>query len=156
MVLTINANYTFWTPISFWNFLRGYDCTILASEGEGYDCKIVGRETPENGTEATVLEFFNFSEKSFLKSAIKSKNLVYMGLEKFFGNSFRRVVAERVQESEGGGKFLVSTRYKGIFSASGEWARLHDCGLKGGGGKIARSPTKSNPGIPGPVPSSFS
>ena len=35
----------------------GVDCTILASGGR-FDCKIFGREAPENGAEGAVLEKF--------------------------------------------------------------------------------------------------
>ena len=60
-----------------------------ALRGEGVELQIFGREAPENGAEGAVLEnFSDFSEKLFLRNAIKLKISIY-GV-KFFLFSFRK------------------------------------------------------------------
>ena len=62
-------------PFTLRYFLRGVTRTILASGGE-VNCKVFGRETPQQVAEGASLDNFgDFSQKLCLKNATKSKNL---------------------------------------------------------------------------------
>ena len=80
-------------PFTFRYFLRGVTRTILASGGE-VNCKVFGRETPQQVAEGASLDNFgDFSQKLCLKMQQKAKIWIYK-VKSFSLKFFREVIEE--------------------------------------------------------------